>query len=82
MYEILSINYRANRQDAHCQVKRVILNIIEKNDDQGLIKPGSVLVEATSRKAMGLFGAELVLTPASERTAGTRKHLIADMEKT
>jgi len=90
---------------------RIILNIIEKSEEQGLIKPGSVLVEATSgntgmalayvgsmkgykvklymseaqsverRKTMSLFGAELVLTPGSEGTAGARKRLIADMEE-
>jgi len=89
---------------------RVILNIVEKSEEQGLIKPGSVLVEATSgntgmalayvgamkgykvklymsesqsverRKTMSLFGAELVLTPGSEGTAGARNRLIDDME--
>jgi len=90
---------------------RVILNIVEKSEAQGIIKPGSVLVEATSgntgmalayvgamkgykvklymsesqsierRKTMSLFGAELVLTPGSEGTAGARNRLIADMKE-
>jgi cysteine synthase A len=90
---------------------RIILNIVEKSEEQGIIQPGSVLVEATSgntgmalayvgamkgykvklymseiqsverRKTMSLFGAELVLTPASEGTAGARKRLLADLEK-
>ncbi|MCL2415010.1 MAG: PLP-dependent cysteine synthase family protein [Bacteroidales bacterium] len=90
---------------------RIILNIIEKSEEQGIIRPGSVLVEATSgntgmalayvgamkgykvklymseiqsverRKTMSLFGAELVLTPASKGTAGARERLLEDMEK-
>lgn len=84
---------------------RPILQIIQNAEVQGRIKPGDVLIEATSgntgmavawissikgyrailvmseiqsverRRVMQAFGAEVVLTPASEGTAGAQKKL-------
>ncbi|MFC1454433.1 cysteine synthase A [Verrucomicrobiota bacterium] len=84
---------------------RPVLQIIEDAERHGRIKPGDVLIEATSgntgmaiswiaaikgyrailvmskiqsaerRMVMKAFGAELILTPASEGTAGARKRL-------
>jgi len=84
---------------------RAVLQIIEDAEAEGLLEPGSTLIEATSgntgmavaflaaikgykatlvmseiqslerRKILTAFGAELILTPASEGTAGARKKL-------
>ncbi len=84
---------------------RPILQIIEDAEQQGRLKQGAVLIEATSgntgmavswisairgyrailvmseiqsverRRVMQAFGAEVVLTPASEGTAGARRKL-------
>ena len=84
---------------------RPVLQIIEEAERNGRLKPGDVLIEATSgntgmgmswiaaikgyrailvmseiqsaerRMVMKAFGAELILTPASEGTAGARKKL-------
>jgi cysteine synthase A len=90
---------------------RPVLQIIEDAEEDGRLKPGSTLIEATSgntgmavasiaalkgyrailvmseiqslerRKVLQAFGAELVITPASEGTAGAMqklKDIIAD----
>ncbi len=84
---------------------RPVFQIIQDAEQQGELKPGDTLIEATSgntgmavswisairgyhailvmseiqsierRSIMKAFGAELVLTPASEGTAGARKRL-------
>ena len=84
---------------------RPVLQIIHDAEQQGKLKPGDTLIEATSgntgmavswvsairgyhailvmseiqsverRKVMQSFGAEIVLTPASEGTAGARRKL-------
>lgn len=84
---------------------RPVLQIIEDAEEEGSLKKGDTLIEATSgntgmavaylaaikgyqailvmseiqslerRKVLEAFGAELILTPASEGTAGARKKL-------
>ena len=84
---------------------RPVMQIIHDAEEDGRLKPGSTLIEATSgntgvavafiaaiknyrailvmseiqsierRKILAAFGAELVLTPASEGTAGARRVL-------
>jgi cysteine synthase A len=84
---------------------RAVLQIIEDAEQQGRLKPGATLIEATSgntgmavaaiaavkgyrailviseiqsierRKVLRALGAELVLTPASQGTAGARKRM-------
>lgn len=84
---------------------RPIFHIIRDAEEDGRLKPGDTLIEATSgntgmavswiaatrgyrailvmseiqsverRKVMKAFGAELILTPASEGTAGARRRL-------
>jgi cysteine synthase A len=84
---------------------RPVLQIILDAEEDGLLKPGATLIEATSgntgmavawlaairgyrailvmseiqsverRQVLDVFGAELILTPASEGTAGARRKL-------
>ncbi|CIQ34151.1 cysteine synthase [Streptococcus pneumoniae] len=52
---------------------RIALSMIEKAEQDGILKPGSTIVEATSgNTGIGLswVGAELVLTPGSEGMKG------------